>query len=187
MPTAVRGSASKVQLGPGQLFIATLGVAEPVDLTTPWATVAVGWTSLGYTVEGSEFSYSVNVDTVEVAEELDALDEMETGRTIGLSFALAELTAKNLKTAMNGGTITTGTGIVTFEPPVLGQTVKVALGWESENAKERWIFRECKQRGDISIARRKGAEKASIPCDFGIYKPQAGGSPFKVILDEDLA
>jgi hypothetical protein len=191
MPTATRGSASKVQLGPGQLFIAALGTPEPTDLTTAWATVSASWTPLGYTVEGSEFSYSVSSDVVDVAEELDIIDEQETGRTIGLSFALAELTAKNLKTAMNGGTITvtgvTPNQLVTFEPPVLGQTVKVALGWEAENAKERWVFRECKQRGDISIARRKGAEKASIPCNFGVYKPAAGGLPFKVLLAEGLA
>ncbi len=187
MPTATRGSASKVQLGPGQLWLNLLGSNEPSDLTTGWDALTVPWVRLGYTEEGSEFSYSVSSDVVEVAEELDPIDEAETGRTIGLSFALAEMTAKNLKTAMNGGTITVGTGLVTFEPPVLGQTAKVMLGWESENAKERWIFREAKQRGDITISRRKGSAKATIPCEFGVYKPQAGGAPFRVLMDESLA
>jgi hypothetical protein len=187
MPTSPRGSASKVQLGPGQLYLNVLGSPGPVNLSTAWSALTVPWIPLGYTAEGSEFTYEVSSDVVEVAEELDQIDEAETGRTIGLSFALAEMTAKNLKTAMNGGTITTGTGIVTFEPPALGQTVKVMLGWESENAKERWVFHECKQRGAISIARRKGAEKATIPVDFGVYKPAAGGAPFRVIMDESLA
>jgi hypothetical protein len=189
MPTSPRGSASKVQLGPGQLRIAPLGSAEPTDLAAAWP---AAWTALGYTNDGSEFTYSVATDTVEVAEELDPIDEAETGRTIGLGFALAEMTAENLRRAMNGGTVTdnaTGTTAATvtyFEPPALGTTVKVMLGWEAENGKERWIFRECKQRGDVSIARRKGADKAVIPVEFGIYKPAAGGQPFRVILDLSL-
>lgn len=171
-----RGNAQAVALGPGYLYIAPLTTAEPVDLTTAWG---VGWTALGYTAEGSTQSYAPSYEDVTVAEELDPIDSVATGRVISVGFQLVELTAANLKIAMNGGTITTGTGLVTFEPPDLGEEVQTMIGFESEDHLERWVWRQCKQVGTVETARRKGAEKAGIPADFRAYVPAAGGKPFK--------
>jgi hypothetical protein len=177
-----RGVPGALALGPGQLFIAPLGTTEPSDLTTAWSAVAAAWAMLGYTSEASEFKYTPSTEDVEVAEELDPISTQTTGRVSTISFALAQMTATNLKRAMNGGTITTGAGIVTFEPPDLGTEVRTMIGFESEDSQERWVFRQCYQQGDITITRGKGANKALIPCEFKLEKPATAAKLFKAIL-----
>jgi hypothetical protein len=177
-----RGVPGALALGPGQLFIAALGTTEPTDLTTAWSAVSANWVMLGYTDDASEFHYEPATDDVEVAEELDPISTQTTGRTATIAFALAQLTATNLKRAMNGGTITTGAGIVTFEPPDLGTEVRVMIGWEAEDSTERWVYRQCYQQGDITITRGKGAVKALIPCEFRLEKPVTGLKLFKTIM-----
>lgn len=174
-----RGNPAAVALGPGYLFLAVLGSDEPVDLATPWD---AAFKPLGYTQEGSTFSYAPSYEPVEVAEELDPIDSVATGRQIRVSFSLAENTALNYKRAMNGGIITvTGVApdqVFKFEPPELGDEVQVMLGFESEKHDERWAWRQCKQVGTVETARRKGAEKGLIPMEFEVYKPATGEKPF---------
>lgn len=176
-----RGNAGAVSLGPGTLYIAPLGTTEPTDLATAWATVSANWVQLGYTEEGSEFTYETSSEAVEVAEELDPVKVALTGRSPKLAFALAELTASNLKRALNGGTITSGTGIVTFEPPDLGAEVRTMIGFQSEDNTERWVYRQCLQTGSLGMARRKGATKTTIACEFSLEKPPSAAI-FKAIL-----
>ncbi|MEU9888013.1 hypothetical protein [Sphaerisporangium sp. NPDC051011] len=176
-----RGKPEAIALGPGVLYIAVLGTAEIADLTTPWASVSPNWIPLGYTTEGSKLTYTVGSENVEVAEELDPIAVALTSRELGLEFALAQITASNLKTALNGGTITAGSGFVTFEPPDLGEEVRTMLGWESEDHTERWLYRKCLQVGNMEMERRKGAAKAAISCNFKLERPP-GAKPFKALL-----
>lgn len=182
---AARGNPKAISLGPGYLYIAALGSTEPSDLITAWDTA---WTLLGYTEEGSEFSYEPSTDDVDVAEELDIIDVATTGRSISVSFTLAELTAENLKRAMNGGTLTTG-GIApdtfqAFEPPVLGSETYTMLGFEAEDHEERWLFRNCRQTGNVQIQRRKGADKATIPTEWRCLKGALGENPFAAVISD---
>lgn len=174
------GDPTKIRVGPGILKIAPVGSTEPVDLTTAWA---AAWVDLGYTEEGHAFSASPSFEPVEVAEEIDPIRYEPTGREMSVEFAAAEMTALNLSRAMNGGTVTTGTGIVTYEPPSPGAEVRVALGWESLDKKERWIWRRCLQTGDVEIARRKAPDKATIPMSFMLEIVAGGVKPFKAIID----
>jgi hypothetical protein len=173
-----RGTPSAISLGPGYLYIAPLGSTEPTDLTTAWD---AAWTLLGYTDDGSTFSYQLDTDDVEVAEELDPIKTAVNSRSAKVTFALAELTATNLKRAMNGGTITTGTGIVTFEPPDLGTETRTMLGFESEDHQERWVYRQCFSNGEVSIDRKKGNNKSVIATEWKLEKPNAA-KIFKAIM-----
>jgi hypothetical protein len=179
-----RGTAANIALGPGRLYIAPLGSVEPVDLTTAWASVDAGWVLLGYTDAGSEFDYSLSTDPVNVAEELDPLQVTTTGRAASVKFALAELTATNLKRASNGGTIGSlaGGAAVYFEPPALGTEVRTMLGFEAEDHTERWIYRQCFQTGNATITRAKGASNATISTEFTLEKPTTGLALYRAIL-----
>jgi hypothetical protein len=178
-----RGNPATLALGPGILYIAVLGTPEipDHDLTTPWASVSANWIPLGYTDEGSNLSYSVDSEKVEVAEELDPIAVALTSREVSVNFALAEITASNLKRALNGGAITTGVGAVTFEPPDLGEEVRTMLGFESEDGEERWIYRKCLQTGSMEMSRAKGAAKATMSCSFQLEKPPTA-KLFKAIM-----
>jgi hypothetical protein len=181
-----RGNATALGLGPGYLYFAPLGTAEPADLTTPWASVSASWIALGYTEDGSELSYNPSTSPVDVAEELDHIQVVTTGRDSSVQFSMSQITATNLKLAFNGGTLTTGTGIVTFEPPDLGTEVRTMLGFESEDHSERWVYRQCYQTGTISLARRKGANNATIAAQFSLEKPATGAKLFKAVFQTPL-
>lgn len=172
------GNPTAISLGAGSLKYALLGTQEPSDLTSAWPT---GWVDLGYTHEGSRFSYELATDPVEVAEELDPVSITPTGRTITVSFILAEITATNLRRALNGGTIAVGSGFVTFEPPGITAVTRAMYGWQSDDLQERWVFRQCLSAGTVEVNRQKGADRAGFAFELNLEKP-AGVQPFKAIF-----
>jgi hypothetical protein len=174
--TAPVGNAGTLSLGPGRLFYAPIGTPLPVDLADALDTA---FKAIGYTEEGSEFSYELSSDPVEVAESLDPLFHRTTGRNGGLTFAMAENTVRNLTLAFNGGVVTrTTSGAVKYSPPEPGTEVRRSLVWQSEDGEERWVYPQVFQGGSVSMARRKGSSKATIPVDFRLEKPAVGGPPF---------
>lgn len=177
-----RGNPAALALGPGYLYIGGLGRTEPTDLTTPWATVDPLWVFLGYTNNGSEFDYQLSTSPVDVAEELDPISNVPTGRASSVIISLAQMTATNLSYALNGGVITTGSGIVTVEPPDLGSEVRVMIGFEAEDHTERWVFRQGLNTGQMKIARQKGQNNAVIDTEFMLEKPATGSKLFKAVF-----
>lgn len=177
-----RGNPAALALGPGYLYIGGLGRTEPSDLTTPWASVDAGWVALGYTNAGTEFDYQLSTSPVNVAEELDVITNAPDGRTASVIFSLSQMTATNLSYALNGGVITTGSGIVTVEPPDLGAEVRVMIGWEAEDHTERWVWRQAINTGQLKITRAKGAANAVLDTDFMLEKPATGSKFFKAIF-----
>lgn len=180
MPTAVV-PVNGIATGPGFLYYANLASALPANtvagsvFTDAWPGA---WSLLGATDEGSEFSYSVDTDNVEVAEYLDPVMVVPTGRTITMSFALVNINATNFKRLTNGGTITTsGSGatlLSSFVPAALGAEVRSMIGWESQSCDERLIGYQCFQTGDITTSRKKGSDKALLSAEFTFEKPVSG-------------
>jgi hypothetical protein len=170
-----------VRVGPGVLRIAPIGTPEPADLAAAWD---VAWVPVGYTDEGSEFVFDQTFEDIEVAEELEPVQVIQTARQTTVNFAAAELTAINMQRALNGGTITTALGVVTFEPPSVGSFTDLMIGWESDDGLERWVFRRCRNTGSVNIPRRKGTDKAIVPMAFRALKPPAEPA-FVFIHDED--
>jgi hypothetical protein len=177
-------NAAAVRFGkPGKLYIAPIESAPGVPMVEPssfddaWP---AGWVPLGYTDEGSVFNYEISIDNVEVAEELDPLARVTTGRDASIEFALAELTYKNLTIAFNGGIIAAADSGAAweFEPPDLGDEQRVMIGWDAYNDFAdndlRMIFRRCLQGGSIGMENRKGVTKSVISANFQLEKPLDG-------------
>lgn len=177
------GTATNVRVGPGTLYIAPLGSTEPTDLTAAWD---AAWVEMGYTHEGSTVGMEQTFEDITVEEEYDPVDTLQTARAITVNVAAAEMTARNLQIAFNGGTITAGTEIVTFTPPEAGQVTRVMIGWEADDGKERWVFRRCMQTGSLDIARRKAPNKATIGLAFRATMPDLG-APFVAIMMDDFS
>ena len=92
-----------------------------------------------------------------------------------------------MQIALNGATITaSGTGATSIdkiEPLAFGAAEpRVAIGWEADDASERWVFRRCLQTGAAAVARQRGAAKATIPVSFSLETPSGGAKPFMAIL-----
>jgi hypothetical protein len=171
-PTTIKNT-----IGPGYLYIAALGSTEPAN-TLPLPSWPAAWYPLGYTEDGSSFAYEVTSEPVEVAEELERVFTIITGRNQTVSFQLAEPTQYNLRAVLNGGASfiadpTTGQA-VKFEPPDLGSEVRVMLGFDSESKLDRYIWRQCFSTGSVEMQRRKGAQKTLIPAEFTVEKPDSG-------------
>lgn len=173
-----------LSFGAGRLYYSPLGTGLPASTVvgsvftdTTWT----GWSLLGVTKEGHEFSYDLDTDTVEAAEYLDPLLTVTTGRTVSMSFELMQIHATNLKRALNGGTLnTSGSGttlLSTYTPPAIGTEVRCQIGWQAESDDERIIALQAFQTGSLSIARKKGADNATLPLEFR-FEPDSAGVPF---------
>lgn len=178
------GTPAAVKLGPGLLYVAAIGTTEP---TTVSGALPSAWVALGYTDDGSEITFDMTFEDVPVAEELDPVKVVATGRMASAKFNLAQMTARNLSVAFNGGTITGPTGgSVTFEPPDLGEEERLMLIWQADDNAERWLFRRVLQVGSVTMARKKAPDKATIPCEFRTEIPTDGSAIFKVWMDAAL-
>lgn len=183
---AVAVPINAIATGPGYLYWAPLGSDMPTNtvaggvFTDTWP---VAWLLLGATDKGSEFNYELSTDNVEVAEILDPVQVVSTGRTISKTFDLAQISMSNIKRALNGGTITTtgsgATQLNEYTPPELGAEVRAMIGWESQDSTERLVGVQCFQTGKINIARQKGADKATLPMEWTFERPSDGSQPFK--------
>lgn len=176
-------NAAAVRFGkPGKLYIAPIGTTEPTTAVAAWP---AGWVPLGYTDEGSAFNYEISTDNVEVAEELDVLARVTTGRDASVEFALAEITYRNLTIAFNGGIISGDGTAWSFEPPDLGNETRVMIGWDAlptvASNDLRVIFRQCLQGGSLGLENRKGATKSTISANFQLEKPASGAKLLKIM------
>lgn len=176
-------NAAAVRFGkPGKIYAAPLGTTEPTTAVAAWP---AGWVPLGYTAEGSAFNYEITTEDVEVAEELDILARVTTGRDAAVEFALAEVTKRNLTIAFNGG-IVLGDGLAwTFEPPDLGLETRLMVGWDAiptvASNDLRIIFRQCLQGGSLTLENRKGAQLSTISAQMKLEKPLTGEKLLKIL------
>jgi hypothetical protein len=167
------------------MYIAVLGTSLPANtvvgsvFTDAWPG---GWNLLGVTKSGSEFTYTVNTDTIDSAEYFDPLQIVTTSRAASWAFELQQINATTFKNALNGGSlVTSGAGttlLSTYTPPAPGAEVRCMIGFESQDNTERLVMEQALQSGSLKMSRNKGAANATIPVEFQAEVP-ASGFPFR--------
>lgn len=177
---AAGGDSDDVQVGVGRLYVAPIGTTEP---TSASAAMPSAWIPIGYTDQGHEFASDITSEPVEVAEEVDPIRYENTRRTSRVTFEMAEATARHLSIVLGGGAARADNAAA-LEPPVAGAEVAVMLVWDSDedpttSANVRWIYRQAKPSGTITVAHRKSPQKVLIPVTFNLEKP-TGLNPFKI-------
>lgn len=105
---------SNVLQGPCDVYVGAFGATEPTDGV--WTEPGVAWTDAGGTSGGVKFNVNMDFKTLEVDQVPDEVGVRMTGRKILVETTMAEVTLENIKSLMNGGTITTGSGFKKFEP-----------------------------------------------------------------------
>lgn len=177
---AAGGTPANVTLGPGRLYFAPLGTAEP---TTCSAALPSAWRPIGYTEDGTEITIDISAEDIMVAEELDPVDRVVTSRTIRLVVTLAESTKSRLLLAVGGGAAGVDDS-TPFELPEPGAEVPVMLVWDSDEspsaANRRWLFRSAQAAGTITTVRRKAPAKNSIQATFTAMKPSPTAGPVRI-------
>lgn len=160
-----------IDFGAGTLYVAPIGTPEPTNITGVWN---VAWVQLGYTDSGHVFTSGMTTTQILAAESYFPLTNIVTAKDSKVAFSLLQITAANLSTAFNGGTITSsGAAGVTYDPPAPGTEVRCMLGWQSLDGTERMIFRQCFQTDASAITRSKSAA-AMIPVNFDLELPAGG-------------
>lgn len=178
------GDSTLLSLGAGTLFSALLGTTEPSDLSAAWPS---GWVDLGYTHEGSQMGVNFSIDPVLVAEKVGPVRFEITDRTIVVKFILAQNTASNMQRMHNGGLVSTGTGIVVFEPPEFSEITRRMYGFQSSDGQERVVWRRCLSAGSAEVERRKGATKTGIPMELYLEDPGGTTRQYKHIYSQARA
>jgi hypothetical protein len=178
---AAGGTPGAVQLGPGRLYVAPLGTAEP---TSASAALPSAWRAIGYTEEGSAFSTELTNEAIEVAEEVDPIRYVLTRRSNMLALSMAEVTRQNLGLALGDATAAhAANGPTAFEPPDPGAEAACMIVWDRLDvptvSNVRWLFRQAKAGGTIEIAARKAPAKSLIAVTFSLEKP-ATSAPWRV-------
>jgi hypothetical protein len=176
---AAGGIATNIELGPGRLYVAPIGTAEPTTCSTA---LPSAWRAVGYTQEGSALTSDKTMEAVEVAEELDPLRYVATRRMNTLVLSLAEMTRRNLALVLAQGAAAVNDSSV-FNVPDPGAEIAVMGVWDSIDVTDatnvRWLFRQMKPGGALTIPRRKGTDKALLPVTFNLEKP-TGLAPWSV-------
>lgn len=180
-------AAPNILQDPGYIFRAPLLSAEPANtvvagkFTDTWP---VAWTEMGATMDGTEFSYTMKLSPISVAEFLDPIRWATVERNGSLTFAMTNWALTNWAWATNGvsPTIVSGTGLTQLNslvPQTPGAEVRAMLGWESLDNTARIIMYQCINGTDIKSAFKKAPSIGSIPCVFNFEIP-ASTIPWKM-------
>jgi len=190
---------TEIDVGPGTLYAAPLGTTEPTAVTGAWP---AGWVALGYTTGGTSDSFAPTFAPITVEEELDPVTNIATGRVVTVSFALAQITARNLLLAYNAGigsSLYAGAsgfnadGSMWVEPVPFGSETRVMIGWDAipkagtttalPNNMQRKIYRKCLQTGAITGSHKKGNAMNTINNVFTLEVPSGGLALVRTIFD----
>jgi hypothetical protein len=169
----------------GYLLWAPLGTALPTNTVTggvftdPWP---VAWIALGKTTAGSKIDDNATVSEIDSAEDYYPLAYRTTKRAAQISFNLMNFTASNLAKALNGA-VTTVTGTTTttmtqVDGPNPVNEVPCMIGWESTDATVRWVGRQVRNSGNISVQLAKAPATADIAWTGMLEKPAAALQPY---------
>lgn len=172
------GTPNNVVAGPGWLYVAPFGTAYPTNATTPLGSAFV---PVGYTEEGSTFTYAITREELMVAEEVSPIKSYTTKVDTKVAFSMAEATAENLLLALNGGVVSSATEV---EPPAPGSESYVTIVLEAESG-SRWLYRKAVQTGTVEVAHKKAPAKTLIPVEFTLYVPGSSDSLFTVFVGAD--
>lgn len=176
---AAGGTPGNVKLGAGRLYYAPLGTTEPTNCSTA---LPSAWQAVGYTEAGTSIDNALSSEDIEVAEELDPIDNVNTKRVTTLSLEMAETTKKRLLLALGGGAGYSDDS-TPFEMPAIDAIVAVMFVWDSldtpDATNRRVLIRNAKPTGNVSQARRKAPQKQLIPATFACTKSAAGDANLK--------
>lgn len=172
------GTTANVKLGPGRVWIAPIGTAAPTSASA--APHADFW-ALGYTEEGTTISIEYTSEDINVAEELDPIDVVNTARNVTLALQAAEVTRKRMAVSLSLGAAYLDDATVLDLPDADAPQVGVALIWDSaedaagNDQNIRWYIPKLLPTGTIEIARQKAPNKALLPMELKAVK--LTGSP----------
>lgn len=170
------GTPANVIAGPGLLYVALhadVVDSYPTDASTP---LGASWAAVGFTLEGSEFDWTVTREDMFVAEQNPAIRSYATKEEGMLKAVLAEATAANLRLVLNNYDPTAVSGAA-VSPPSSGEEVAVAFVLDGEQG-QRVLYKKCRNSGSITIGRKKAPTATGLPLSAKLETPDDGSAPW---------
>ena len=169
----------QIKTGPGTIYykygLTVMPTVTAAGNKTVFDWAAGTWTQVGATDEGLTYAENTDTEEIRVAESLYPVRTVETGKTSTIEFAMSHISDLNWKLANNGGTITvSGSGatkLSTYVPPLVGQSVRVALGFHSLDEDELIVWPQVFNSGGFETARAGFDAKALLPVSFSVELP----------------
>lgn len=104
-------------MGPGTIYVADFGATEPAEDATGLATTpGAEWTMVGGTMGGISTTIDQDFKDLEFDQVPMPIGARKIKDRITVKFKMAEVTLNNLVLALNGGTVTPGSGYDKFVP-----------------------------------------------------------------------
>jgi hypothetical protein len=141
----------------------------------------VAWVPLGRTNSGLKIDDNATTADIESAEDYYPLATRTTKRVGQVSFNLFNNTATNLSRALNGAvTVVTGSTTTTLtqvDAPNPVNETPCMIGWESLDGTVRYVARQVRNAGNLSMQMGKAPNSAMIMWTANLEKP-ASAQPY---------
>lgn len=168
---------ANILTGMAKLYLAPQTAGAPA--THPALTVMINtdwgdpWVTPGATTEGLTFHFERATDTINIEEQLPAVDYVATGATIQVATTLSEDTLDNMVWTYGGGTITTHAATSTLpaydELHLTDDMETISLGFEGINPAgffRRVFLDDVQSTAAVETPYRRAAGQRVYPVTF---------------------
>lgn len=183
-------TVTNLTLGPGEMWRAPLGTAEPTDAevnnSMTGSTVSGSWTDLGGTQGGITLELNQEYTELEVDQVVDIPGRRLTKREFKINTNLAEPTLENYQLSSNGGAIVTGANYRSYEPDMnnSGATPTYSAlifdGFGPNSKRRRVVARRVLNTASVGQEYQKDSQLL-FPVEFSCHYVSATTRPFRYI------
>ena len=166
-----------VAMGPGTLYVADFGATEPAETAVGIASTPsdVDWTDVGGTLGGLSLTLDQEIKDLEMDQIVMPVAGRVTKQMVTFKAKLAEVTLNNLVLAMNGGTLSTGSGYEKYVPELTDSgsepDYKAVIfdGYGAAGLRRRVIIRKCLSTEPVEVESSKDGQQVYAVGFKGYY------------------
>jgi hypothetical protein len=176
-----------VAMGPGTLYVGDFGATEPAgDAVGIAQTPGVDFTDVGGTLGGLSIALNQDIKDLEFDQLNMAVGGRITKQEAIFSAKLAEMTLDNLVLAMNGGTLTSGSGYDAYDPDTGGSENEpdykaiIFDGFGARGLRRRVILRKCLNTENLEVEATKDGQQV-YAVKFKAYYVSSVIKPYRIL------
>lgn len=179
-------TATNLILGPATIYTGAFGATEPADTSVASDVDAMVWTDLGGTTDGLMIDIDQQFTELGVDQVVDRVGSRLTKRDTQFSTNLAEATLENLAIALNGGTVSSGSGFKKYEPNAASSATQptykalIVDGYAPGGFRRRIIARRVLNIAKVSFAYKKDTQSV-FSVAFTAHYVSASVAPYAMI------
>lgn len=181
-------TGTNLVMGPAELYLGAFGATEPADTAVGDPPSSAAWTDIGGTLGGATVNLGQEFAVLAADQIVDRAGSRMSNREISVQTQMAEPTLENLIYAINGGSITTGSGYKSYTP---GFTITATQpnyrallldGWApgtTNQLRRRFILRKILSTAAVGVAYSKDGQTV-FPVTFTGHYVDGSTAPWKV-------